>query len=379
MRTLAPVARPVPVLVLYHRSQTFGGSFNSVLDVLSRVDRGRFAVTAAVPGPGNARDAIAQLGFPVHFLAERPGSRTAGFVAAVATAWLCLRQHRTALVYVADYVAWRSSLLLAARLGRVPSVVHVRSPLGEDPLDPELLRATIIVGNSEASIRALRAHRPEGSIRVVHNFIDFASFDGARDRRREIFGEQPPVVGFLGVFRPEKGIEYYLQMARLVAAIRPDVRFLAVGGESAVSDIGWFPRMRQLAVDLGIESLVHFTGSRDDVPDMMKSMDVLVVPSLNEGFGRVIIEANAVGVPVVGADAAGIPEVIEHGRTGLLVPPRDPEGLADAVIRLLDDTTWRRRLSHDLPDWVRARFSPQEQMQALQKAWFDAMEYRSRA
>lgn len=370
---------PAPVLAVYHRAQTFGGSFNSVLDVLSRVDRLRFAVAAAVPGPGNVAEALTGLGIPVHFLAESPSSRTVGFATSVASSLGFLWRRSTALIYVADYVTWRSSLLLAARLRHVPSVVHVRSPLGEDPLDPELLRATIIVGNSEASIRALRAHRPEGSIRVVHNFIDFASFDGARDRRREIFGEHPPVVGFLGVFRPEKGIEYYLQMARLVAATRPDVRFLAVGGESAVSDIGWYPRMRQLAVDLGIESLVHFTGSRDDVPDMMKSMDVLVVPSLNEGFGRVIIEANAVGVPVVGADAAGIPEVIEHGRTGLLVPPRDAEGMADAVIRLLDDTTWRRCLSHDLPDWVRARFSPQGQMQALQKAWSDAMEYRSRA
>ena len=81
-------------------------------------------------------------------------------------------------------------------------------------------------------------------------------------------------------------------MAARLAASRPDIRFLAVGGESAVNDIGWFPKMRAYAQELGIGDRVHFTGSRDDVPDMMRSMDVLVVPSLNEGFGRDTCQLN---------------------------------------------------------------------------------------
>jgi glycosyltransferase involved in cell wall biosynthesis len=280
---------------------------------------------------------------------------------------------------VTDYVTWRSSVLTAARLAGVPTVVHVRSPLGSETFDPELVRATILVGNSKATVRAIMPHRRSDSVRVVYNFVDFDSFDHASDRRHELVGAVSPVVGFLGVFRPEKGIEYFLEMARIVSMARPDIRFLAVGGESAVSDIGWFPRMREYARELGIDRVVTFTGSRDDVPNMMKSMDVLVVPSLNEGFGRVIIEANAVGVPVVGADAAGIPEVIEDGQTGLLVPPRDSKGLADAVIRLLDDHAWRQRLARELPAQVREKFSPERQMALLQEAWDDAIAYSRRA
>jgi glycosyltransferase involved in cell wall biosynthesis len=367
------------MLAVYHRSQTFGGSFNSVLDVLARVDAGRFAVTAAVPGPGNAAAALAELRIPVQFTSERPASRTPGFAAAVASDWWRLRRQGTAILYVTDYVTWRSSTLTAARLAGVPSVVHVRSPLGADGLDPELLRATIIVGNSQATVRGILSHRDQDTVRVIYNFIDFARFDGARDRRLEFFPEGPPVVGFLGVFRPEKGIEYFLQMASRIAEQRPDVRFLAVGGESAVNDIGWFPRMCEYARELRIDRLIRFTGSRDDVPDMMKSMDVLVVPSLNEGFGRVIIEANAVGVPAVGADAAGIPEVIEAGRTGLLVRPADPDQLTTAVLRLLGDRAWRERLSQELPGYVRSRFSAERQMHAMHQAWDDAITYGRRA
>ena len=89
-------------------------------------------------------------------------------------------------------------------------------------------------------------------------------------------------------------------------------------------------------------------------------------------FGRVIIEANAVGVPVVGANAAGIPEVIEDGKTGLLVPPKDAGAMAAAVSRLLDDKEWRRHMAAFLPAQVSARFDPQRQMGELQRAWSDA-------
>jgi glycosyltransferase involved in cell wall biosynthesis len=378
MRTPETESRPAPVLVVYHRAQTFGGSFNSVLDVISRADRNRFSVTAALPGPGNAQDTIARLGIPVQYLSERPGSRSPRYAAAVARAYVYLRRHRPALVYVADYVTWRSSMLLAARLAGIPRVVHVRAPLGSR-IDPELVRATMVIGNSKASIQRIRAHRPDDRVRVVYNFIDVEPFERATDIRAQFFQTGGPIVGFVGVFRPEKGIEYFLDMARLLLDRRPDVRFLAVGGESAVENIGWFDRMRAHARTIGLGDRIHFTGSRADVPDLMKSIDVLVVPSFHEGFGRVILEANAAGIPAVGADAVGIPEVIEHGVTGWLVPPKDATAMAAAVERLLDDEPQRARLRLTLPQRVRDRFSPAAQMAMLQQAWADALDDTRRA
>jgi glycosyltransferase involved in cell wall biosynthesis len=334
---------------------------------------------AAVPGPGNCRDLFTAMGLSVLFFAEAPGARTARYGLSVASfAWV-LRRRQIKLVYVSDYVTWRSSALLAARLTGVPTVVHVRAPLSNEVLDPELLRATMVIGNSEASIQALRPHRPADGLRVVHNFIDVEPFGQARDIRNQFFSGGGPVVGFVGVFRPEKGIEYFLDMARLLLDRRADLRFLAVGGESSVQDIGWFERMRAHAHAIGLGDRIHFTGSRTDIPDVMRSIDVLVVPSLNEGFGRVIVEANAVGVPAVGADAAGIPEVIEHGVTGYLVPPRDAQAMASVVERLLADEPLRRQLRQTLPQHVRARFSPETQMALLQQAWTDALGYNSRA
>lgn len=366
------------VLTLYHRANTFGGSFNSVLDVLRNADRGRFRLVAMVPGPGNCSDQFREMGLDVIHRPEHPGARTVGYLSAVASFALLLRRQRIDLVYVSDYVTWRSAELAAARLAGIPRVVHVRAPRTGTHVDPELLRATVVVGNSKATLSGLRGLVPDRRLRVVYNFVDLDRFAHGRDIRHEFFDDHPTVVGFVGVFRPEKGIEYFLEAVRLVHARAPHVRFLAVGGESTVEDVGWLDRMKRLAAELGIADVVRFTGSRDDIPDVMHSIDVIVVPSLNEGFGRVIAEAAAAGVPAVGANAAGIPEVVQDGVTGRLVPPRDGAAIAAAVLDLLDDEGWRRRLGEAARAGARERFAPATQIAELQDAWTEALRARAR-
>jgi glycosyltransferase involved in cell wall biosynthesis len=366
------------MLVLYHRASTFGGSFNSVLDVLHRVDRSRFQPVGALPGHGTCETALESVGVPALTASEQAGSRSLRYLRSVAAWVVRLRTHRIELLYIADHVTWRSSALAAARMSGVPTVVHVRSPLAVEPIDPELTKATVIIGNSAASVRAIESARPPGSTRVVYNFVDFQKFAAGKDVREALFRTHPLIVGFVGVFRPEKGIEYFLEMAAMLRKTRPEVRFLAVGGESSGQDVGWFPRMKAYAEGLGLSDSIVFTGARGDVPDLMKSIDVLVVPSLNEGFGRVILEANAAGVPVVGANAAGIPEVIEDGVTGILVPPRDSAALHDAVLRVIDDPVWRHRFPATAPGWARTRFDPDVQMARLSDAWDDAIATKRR-
>ena len=364
---------PPTVLTIYHRANTFGGSFNSVLDMLHSVDRGRFRPVAMVPGPGNCADEFRRMGLDVIYRAEHPGARSVGYLSAVATFALLLRRKRIDLVYVSDYVTWRSAELSAARLLGIPRVVHVRAPRDETHGDPELIRATLVVGNSNATLSGLRGRVPDQRLRVVYNFVDLDRFARGRDIRDAFFGGHPPVVGFVGVFRPEKGVEYFLEMARLVQESVPEVRFLAVGGDSTVEDIGWLDRMKRLAAELGVAHLVRFPGSRDDIPDIMHSIDVLVVPSLNEGFGRVIVEAASAGVPAVGANAAGIPEVVQDGLTGVLVPPRDGAAIATAVLAMLRNQGWRRRLGDSARSYAREHFAPAQQITKLQSAWADAL------
>jgi glycosyltransferase involved in cell wall biosynthesis len=104
------------------------------------------------------------------------------------------------------------------------------------------------------------------------------------------------------------------------------------------------PALEAQALRLGLGAQVHFTGWRDDVPALVALGDLFVLPSLNEPFGRVLIEAMATGKAVVATAAGGVPEIVVHGETGLLVPPGDPGALAAAVRELLDDAPRGARL-----------------------------------
>jgi len=115
--------------------------------------------------------------------------------------------------------------------------------------------------------------------------------------------------------------------------------------------------LRSRATDLGISDKVIFTGARRDVPRLLKAMDVFVLPSVHEGFGFALLEAMISSLPVVASQVGGIPEVVENGRTGLLVPPADPHALAEAIVRLLSDDTLRLTMGRAGYDQVMARFT----------------------
>ncbi len=191
----------------------------------------------------------------------------------------------------------------------------------------------------------LNGVKPE-RIRVIGEGVDLGRFashlDGTAARREFGLGPEHFVVGQVGMIRGDKGYEVYLRAAAQVAATHPEVRFLCVGGPTR--DGGYMRRMQELGESLGLGGKVIFTGWREDVDVVMAGLDLLVLASTGvEGQSRVIPEAFALGKPVIGTRLGGIPELVFHEKTGLLVSPGDPAGLAKAIVRLLEDAGLRGR------------------------------------
>jgi glycosyltransferase involved in cell wall biosynthesis len=367
------VVRP-KVLWVYGWPNAFGGSLNSLLDVLRHVDRDSFEVAALLPGDGSTSREIEALRIPILYEAMPPAGKNLRYLRAVWAFRRLLEREAVDLVYFADYASWRPALLLGARLCGKPVVVHLHWLVSQAFVSDRFLREVpAIIGNSRATLEALRGLVADDRLHVIHNCIDLASCGPGPDRRGEFFPRNAPLVGFVGIFRPEKGVETFLDMARLIRARRPEVRYLAVGGESVIRDRGWLEKMKGHADEIGVGDVVRFTGTRRDIPEIMRSLDVLVVPSLTEGFGRVILEANGVGTPVVATAVGGIPEVIEEGVTGFLVPPRDAEAMAETVLRVLGDSAWRARVALVAPQRIRERFSPDTQVCAIEAVWRGAL------
>jgi glycosyltransferase involved in cell wall biosynthesis len=202
------------------------------------------------------------------------------------------------------------------------------------------LFAARILAVSNASAEALiDLGADKNKLIVVYNGIDLAlkSMDRKAIRKELGINASIPLAGLVGRLVDWKGPDLFLQAAALVAEEMKQARFVLVG-DAIFGEKSYAEDLRSLAARLGIADSVVFTGFRDDVPDIMASLDVLVHASiLPDPLPTVLIEAMSLSKPVIASNDGGVPEIVEDGVTGLLVPPGDVKALAAAMLRLLGD------------------------------------------
>ncbi len=236
---------------------------------------------------------------------------------------------------------------LAGRISGVPTALDlvdiVRPGLGRRVLRAAVRTADLTVANSAATADTLGGAGPTV---VIHPGIDLDRFrpgtPNARLRCELAEGHAGRLIAVLGRLDEKKGVHRLVDAVDRLGESCADVQLIVVGEGGTGS-----PRYtEQLRVDAvrRLGERVHFAGRRSDVPEILRSVDVLVVASDAEPFGLTALEAQACGTVVVGTDAGGLPEFVEHDVTGLLVPPGDVEALAGAIERVLLDDELRARL-----------------------------------
>jgi glycosyltransferase involved in cell wall biosynthesis len=194
---------------------------------------------------------------------------------------------------------------------------------------------------SQAALEAQRTFTPTGRACMIHPGIRIADVLSGRGRgvaiKDSLGWRHNPIVGIIGRLEPGKGQKVFLQAAARIALAHPEARFVVVGGALLGSEGSYPDDLRRLAVELGIADRVHFAGHQADIYPWYDALEVAVNASFIESFGLVLVEAMALGKPLVAAAVEGPVEIVEDGVSGLLVPPGDPGRLAEAVTRILDD------------------------------------------
>ena len=216
---------------------------------------------------------------------------------------------------------------------------------------------------------------------VIRNGVDTARFDappeGARIRHELGLGPETPLVAVVGRLTRLKGLEQFLEATAILAPRFPDARFLIVG-ETSPHD-GWYlTQLQELAARLGVADRVIFTGLRSDVPALLASVDVAVMPSLNEALSNVLLESMAAGAPLVATRVGGTPEALGDGENGLLVPPADSAALAASIATLLNDRELAARLGHAARRRIAERFSVDRMVRSTQELYSDLLERKGR-
>lgn len=359
-----------------------GGSLTGMLELLSGLDRGRIQPSVVLYEHKPSVAALEASGIPVsvvsrrrlpkqHGLAGKPAYARAKRLGPVAAALALGRTTLTFLletlpsarrlkkvfaatgadlVYACNGFRGNADAIVAARLLALPCVVHAK---GFDKFTWLERRLSRSVAGCVSMTKAIEEHCRAGGMRpgffeVIYDGLDLEAFRPSRpmhEVRAELgIGDGAEVVGVVGNIQEWKGQRVLVEALDLLREARPGLVVLLVGGIHR-GGAAYAEALKELVEARGLGTRVIWTGARPDVPDLMNAMDVVVHTSVRgEPFGRVIIEAMAIGKPVVATRAGGVPEFVNDGTDALLLPPGDTAALAGCLDRLLGDVALRERL-----------------------------------
>jgi glycosyltransferase involved in cell wall biosynthesis len=340
-----------------------GGAQESYTGLLLRLDRSRYEVRALSLSAGSAVERLRSVGVAASVLDEDDDDRAVRRL----TRWM--RREEIDLVhahmYRAEVIGTRAAT--AAEVPVIMATVHssrVR-PAADLATLAELTPAIdrLIVPSEAIRRKVVADGRGGARLAVVPNGIDLSRFaaPSVGAFRAELgLSADARLLGVVARLEPEKGHRYLLDAMPAILAAAPETR-LAIVGEGSETDA-----LRARASGLGVADHVVFTGRREDVASITADLTVAVLPSVREAQGISILEAMACRVPVVASGVGGIPEVITSGVDGVLVPPEDPQALAEAVLGLLRDPTERARIGAAGYRTVVERFSIDAQVRRIE-------------
>jgi glycosyltransferase involved in cell wall biosynthesis len=380
-----PTAQPPIRLMFITDSGVMGGDTRCEVWLLKTIDKQRFAITAFTSQQGTTPEQIGRIADIRHISARfgvlepAPEQRRLGhklgsalsFLGALAkVAWVA-RRTKPQIIFTGD----RSRSMLAARVAtRLSSawlVFHPQFFFTPSFHNARLkrqtaLKANLVITNSGYTTQTYaRLGVPLEKLLLAYNGIDADAFspgDGSKARAQFGIAEDALVLGIFSILSPFKGQAILLRAMPGILEAVPNAHLLIVGGGEIRAEL------EELAASLHLEQHVTFAGFQQETLPLYRAIDLYVMASIEEPFGLVTIEAMACAKAVVGTQSGGIPEIVVEQETGLLVPPAQPEALADALITLLRDPARRQRMGEKGRQRVLEQFTLQRRTQQIAAA-----------
>ena len=369
-----------------------GGAQENTFHSVRLADTDRFEVdlySGPTFGPeGSIEDAVCAAGIPIR--------RVDGLIREVSPAQdiaALLRLTRMLRAGRYDIVHTHTSKAgfvgrMAARLAGVPVIIH--TPHGNifdgyfSPLKTRVFMWMERFASSftdcviELTSGGIEEHLAAGigrreQFEVIFSGIDLTPYESAiakRDQTRAGLNADADtiLVGGVGRLETVKGFQYFIEAAHKAVAADPRLKFVLAGQGSLETSL------RGLAQPMADRFV--FLGPRNDVPDIMAALDIFVLPSLNEGMGRVLLEAGAAGVPSVAARVGGVPDVIQDEKTGILTPVRDADALARAILTLAGDADMRAKMGRAAREFVAPAYSLENMVLKLETLYGNVLSRR---
>ena len=363
-----------------------------LLTILAGFDRTTVQPVVICPEPGPLRKMIIDLGVTVESspvldarFTWRP-DHALRYLRSFARVIVQLRQqviHLDPDVIHANSVRAGLVVTMATIGSRKRIIWHIHDVLPRHPFNP-LIRVVALASRRTRIIAVAQAgaDRFIGSflplkqrVTVIPNGIDVARFRPDATARRKIHGELKlsegeRVIGMVGRLSPKKGQLELLRVFPEVLRKCPNTTLVIAGSPAFNREAEYAQLLEHTTKELGISDRIRMLGERDDVAAIMQSLDLLVVNSATEACSLVILEAMASGTPVLATKTGGTPEIIEHKKCGWLVPARDENALASAIIKLVGEPDLRAHLAENGRQRIASRFSISRCTSELQNYYF---------
>ncbi len=280
-----------------------------------------------------------------------------------------------------SYVMW------ASRITGVPYISHVRDfirPWFNSLNLPALKRAKYIIATSQAIAQACDlAGISDKKLKIIYNPIDVEKFKHADKesclRWRSAYGIPTTalLIGVVGQIHPVKGQYEFIQSCLNLLPQIPDAHFVVIGDAIGDEQNCYLETIKELLNGNSEIGRFHFTGFQNDIATAMTSVDILVIPSNNEAFGRVAVEGMAAGCPIVATRVGGLVEIVEHEKNGLLVQPKDVPALSDSIYRMVTDSSIRDYLVSN-GHLTAQQFNVQQHVKSVQDLYDSVLTRKSR-
>ncbi len=376
-------------ILFYNHTGKVSGAERMLLMILAGLDRSRFESIVLCPKEGTLLESVRATGLRTEvcpglqarftFRIDLLATYLLSFLSVVRKVRLTVAELNPDIVHAnsirAGLVATAATLGLGTRV-----VWHLHDLLPRHPISSAIrvfaflfARARMIaVSQAVADKFAGRFFSLRNRVSVILNGIEmdrFKRIEGARNAIREEFQlkDSDFVVGIVGLLTARKGqLALVENFSRVIDRV-PNSHLLVVGDAVFNKDEEYAARLREAVNKAGIEDRVHFLGSRDDVPAIMQSLDLLVVNSSVEPFGLVLIEAMACGAPVLAAISGGVPELIQHARNGWLIEYGNNRLLVEAIVTLAESLETRQQIASRAQQHVLQAFSSSRYLRELEQ------------
>lgn len=366
--------RPIKVMHLIW-SLDLGGAEQVVMDLARKLNRTYFEpMVCCLNEKGRFAPLLEQEGVRVVALHKKPKfdpgllSKLIGLI----------KEEKIDLIHTHLFTAnlWGR---MAASLARVPVISSEHGMdtwrtwfhLTLDKLLTPVNKRIIFVSEGVKKFYSARNSSLNGKSRILYNGVDVTKFQISSDRqavRKDLgINKTDRVIGIVGRLVPEKAHEDFIGLIQNLRDQRQDITGLIVGEGALLNEL------KERVKTAGLENHIVFTGHRSDLPQLYQVMDVFVLTSLREGFPVVVLEAMAAGVPVVATEVGGINECVEHEKNGLLVPAGDRMALLQAVLRILEDKTFKEEIVRHAKEKVTSRFSIANMVEAHEALYTEVL------